>query len=76
MVRGNDDERTNQYYKNTCKSFEMTLPFKHYDILNYETANRARELIENADLIFLCGGHLPTQNKFFDETKEFLENKF
>ena len=24
-------------------------------------------MIENADLIFLCGGHLPTQNAFFNK---------
>ena len=67
VARGIDDERTFSYYRNTCESFEMTLPFKNYDILNYETACNAKELIENADLIFLCGGHLPTQNKFFND---------
>lgn len=67
VARGNDDERTLQYYKNTCRSFEITLPFKNYNILNYETADKAEKLIKDADLIFLCGGHLPTQNMFFNE---------
>ena len=76
VARGLDDERTEQYYNNTCKSFEMTLPFKNYNILNNSTKNRAKELVEGADLIFLCGGHLPTQNKFFNEIKlkELLKN--
>jgi len=67
VARGLDDDRTWQYYENTCKSFQITLPFKNYNILNYSTKHIAKELVENADLIFLCGGHLPTQNKFLNE---------
>jgi len=76
VARGFDDDKTEQYYNNTCKSFEMTLPFKNYNILNNSTKNRAKELVEGADLIFLCGGHLPTQNKFFNDIKlkELLKN--
>ena len=76
VARGNDDESTEQYFNNTCKSFELTLPFKNYNILNYTTCKNAKELIEKADLIFLCGGHLPTQNKFFNEInlKELIKN--
>lgn len=66
VAGGLDDEKTDQYYNNACKSFAMTLPFKNYNILNNSTKDRARELIEGADLIFLCGGYLPTQNKFFN----------
>ena len=76
VARGNDDESTEQYFNNACKSFELTLPFKNYNILNYTTCKNAKELIEKADLIFLCGGHLPTQNKFFNEInlKELIKN--
>ena len=36
----------------------------------------SKEMIEKADFIFLCGGHLPTQNKFFNDIglKELLKN--
>ncbi len=76
VARGLDDERTWQYYENTCKSFEITLPFKTYNILNNSTKSHAKELVKNADLIFLCGGHLPTQNKFFNDInlKDLLKN--
>ena len=76
VARGNDDENTEQYFNNACKSFELTLPFKNYNILNYSTYKNAKELVEQADLIFLCGGHLPTQNKFFNEInlKELIKN--
>ena len=33
VARGNDDESTEQYFNNACKSFELTLPFKNYNIL-------------------------------------------
>ena len=45
-------------------------------MLNYLNKDYAKELIEKADFIFLCGGHLPTQNKFFNEInlKELIKN--
>ena len=76
VARGNDDESTEEYFNNTCKSFELTLPFTNYNILDYSTCTNAKELIDQADLIFLCGGHLPTQNKFFNQInlKELIKN--
>lgn len=76
VARGKDDESTEQYFNNAYKSFELTLPFKNYNILNYTTCKNAKELIEKADLIFLSGGHLPTQNNFFNEInlKELIKN--
>jgi hypothetical protein len=49
VARGYDDEKTEQYFNNTCKSFALTLPFKNYNILNYSTCKYAKELIEEAD---------------------------
>lgn len=76
VSNGNDNENTEQYFENTCKSFELTLPFKNYNILNYSTCKNAKKLVKQADLIFLCGGHLPTQNKFFNEInlKDLIKN--
>ena len=73
---GMEGAKSEQYFKIACESFAMTMPFKNYNVLNNGTKARAKELVENADLIFLCGGHLPTQNKFFNEIglKELLNN--
>ena len=67
---------TDMYAKVTIESFMLTLPFKNYNILDCRTENRAKELVENADFIFLCGGHLPTQNKFFNNInlRELIKN--
>ena len=36
-------------------------------VLERENQDRCAELVSNADLIFLCGGHVPTQNRFFQD---------
>ena len=62
-----DTESTDAYARVTFESFSMTLPFAHYDILDIRTQDKAADLIAKADFIFLCGGHLPTQNAFFNK---------
>ncbi len=71
-----NNEATDVYANVTFESFNMTLPFKNYYILDSRTENIADELIQKADLIFLCGGHVPTQNKFFSniDLKEKIKN--
>lgn len=61
----NNFEITDYYANIAFKSFDMTLPFKNYQILDKRTENKKEELIKNADFIFLCGGHVPTQKIFF-----------
>ena len=61
-----DSDSTDIYADGTFESFEITLPFKNYRVLDFRTVEKIDDLIENADFIFLCGGHLPTQNKFFN----------
>lgn len=41
------------------------IPFSGYQVLDNENADRAADLVRNADLIVLAGGHVPTQNAFF-----------
>lgn len=65
----NNIEITDMYARNTFKAFDLTLPFNNYQILDIRTEDNALELIKNADLIYLCGGHVPTQNKFFSRIK-------
>ena len=38
-----------------------------FDILDRSSANRIKELIDKADIIIAMGGHVPTQNTFFQE---------
>lgn len=56
---------TDQYAYVSFLSFEKTMPFENYNILDARSEEDAQELIKNADLIYLAGGHVPTQNKFF-----------
>lgn len=58
-------EITDMYAMNTFKAFSLTIPFKNYYVLDIRTEDKALELIKNADFIYLCGGHVPTQNNFF-----------
>lgn len=71
-----NNDITDIYASLTFESFNKTLPFKNYYILDSRTENIIDELIEKADLIFLCGGHVPTQNKFFNNInlKEKIKN--
>lgn len=72
---GNGFEDINDYFELAVDSFELTLPFKNYKLLNVHNKFEAKTLIEEADFIFLCGGHLPTQNQFFIDInlKELIE---
>ena len=46
---------------------EAGIPFSSYGVLDNETAWDAEALIAGSDLIVLAGGHVPTQNAFFQE---------
>lgn len=54
----------------------MGIHFSCYQVLDNENADRAGELTQNADLIVLAGGHVPTQNAFFQKIglRELLKN--
>lgn len=63
--------------KATFDSFALTLPFQNYHLLDNRNIDKAKELIDSADLIILSGGHVPTQNKFFQQINlaNILKNK-
>lgn len=72
-----DDVKSNDYFATLVfKSFDLTLPFKNYDILDKRNINDMDKLISDADLIFICGGHIPTQNKYFNDInlKKYITN--
>lgn len=45
----------------------MGIHFASYHVLDDKNADRAGELVKDADLIVLAGGHVPTQNAFFQK---------
>lgn len=49
--------------------------FSSFQVLDGWTAENAEELVENSDFIVFSGGHVPTQNAFFQEIhlRELLE---
>lgn len=63
----NDYEKTDLYTSIVFKSFDLTLPFKNYKVLDKRSIKNAKKLVRNADFIYLAGGHVPTQNKFFND---------
>ena len=59
-------EDTCQCAANTTAAFcEAGIPFQSYHILDGLNAEDAEFLIADSDLILLSGGHVPTQNAFF-----------
>lgn len=58
---------TDMYGKVTCEGAILTFGFKSYTILDGRNMDKAKELVKQADMIILCGGHLPSQNKFFNK---------
>ena len=48
---------------------EAGIFFGGFSVLDGENGERAGELVENSDLIVLAGGHVPTQNAFFQEIR-------
>ena len=64
-----DDPSANRRYSwDMYNAFaEAGMLFREMRILQRDTAQNARALIEWSDLIILAGGHVPTQNDFFEE---------
>lgn len=50
-----------------CAFAEAGIPFSAYTILDAYNAEEAAELIYQSDFIILAGGHVPTQNWFFND---------
>ena len=50
-----------------CAFAEAGIHFSHYDILDRQNEEFAAELVMDSNFIILAGGHVPTQNAFFNE---------
>lgn len=63
-----DREMTCRFAAETTAAFaEAGICFSAYEILDGENAEIADDLVYSSDLIILSGGHVPTQNAFFQE---------
>lgn len=69
-------EITDMYAGLVFKSYDLTLPFAEYNILDGRNMDKAGEIIAKSDLIILGGGHVPTERKFFERIglREKLES--
>ena len=68
---------TDKFCYEMAKAFEEAeLAFSDFRVLDRRTQKDAQLLIWQSDLIILAGGHVPTQNAFFQEIglREMLEN--
>lgn len=63
-----DWEKTDLYAAGTAEAMERAgFAFSAFDVLDGRDPDGGADLIDSADLIILCGGHVPTQNAFFRE---------
>lgn len=71
----NNHEYNEMKSKILFKSFDLTLPFAEYNVLDSRNLHKSKSLIRKANLIILMGGHVPTQNRFFEQINlaELLE---
>lgn len=61
-----DPEKTDEFAGHMRHTFELAdIWFSQYIILDSRNWEQAAELVGDADLIILAGGHVPTQNRFF-----------
>lgn len=63
-------ERTDRFAASVRDSFtDAGFVFTDFTVLDRRNQTLASELVENAGLIVLGGGHVPTQNRFFREIR-------
>ena len=61
-------EMTDAFSASVQKAFAQEgFLFSSFQILDRRTQNQCGDMIQAADMIFLSGGHVPTQNRFFQE---------
>lgn len=61
-----DREMTDRMAWEMREAFDRAgLPFDHYEVLDRRTQKQVARMIREANFIILCGGHVPTQNRFF-----------
>lgn len=65
-----DKEITDRMAWEVRECFEnANLAFDHYEVLDRRTIMYAERMLKEANFIFICGGHVPTENDFLKEIK-------
>lgn len=65
-----DQEMTDRMAWELREIFEHAdMAFDHYEVLDRRTQRYAARQLREANFILLCGGHVPTQNRFFTELR-------
>ena len=63
-----DHDMTCHFEADTCGAFSAAgMAFSRYDVLDGSNAEEAAQLIDQSDFLIFSGGHVPTQNRFFQE---------
>lgn len=63
-----DPERTDRFAEDICVAFEQAgFVFESFDVLDRRNEDDATQLVWAADVVILAGGHVPTQNRFFQQ---------
>ena len=63
-----DHDMTCHFAADTCGAFSAAgMAFSRYDVLDGSNAEEAAQLIDQSDFLIFSGGHVPTQNRFFQE---------
>ncbi len=63
-----EPEKTEEFSGHMRHTFSLAgIVFSQYIVLDRRNESDAAELIHDADFIILAGGHVPTQNRFFQE---------
>ena len=61
-------ERADNRSQSTIKALEIeNLPVKELVLIDHRFNGDIKQAILSADIVFLAGGHVPTQNKYFKE---------
>lgn len=61
-------ERTDQFAEATKISFQSAgFDFSQFIVLDHRNQEEAANVINCAELLILAGGHVPTQNRFFEQ---------
>lgn len=62
------DDKVSDWFHNTILALEKeNIQFERSILVNGRNAAMLKDLVGQTDVIFLSGGHLPTQNQFFQE---------
>lgn len=65
-----DQEITDRMAWELREIFEHAdLAFSHFEVLDRRTHPQAARMLREANFIILCGGHVPTENRFFQELR-------